>query len=185
MSKISDVTFAGGSGTEYKFQAYTTDTRFKDVGAVYIFSKRVVGSNGGTHTPRYIGQTDSLSDRIPSHEKWPCVEKNGGNCICVHVDSDEDSRLDKETDLRAAFDTSCNEQLKEEYEMTPKNFEDLDKAFSRKVVEESEASRRGDKHTAKQAKKDQEEIIRKKDEAGGFGPPKTGRITHATGGGAK
>ena len=69
--------------------------------------------------------------------------------------------------------------------MTAKKFEDLDRAFSRKIVEESEASRRGDQHAARQAKKDQEEIIRKKDEAGGFGPVGEGGSSHRNRGGAK
>ncbi len=111
MGKISDATFTGKSGTQYNFEVYTTDTTFNAVGAVYIFSKRAVGLNGiGTHTPLYIGQTESLAVRIPNHEKWPCVNRNGCNCICVHVDGNEDSRLNKETDLRAAYGTPCNDQ---------------------------------------------------------------------------
>lgn len=50
MGKITDARFKGKTGT-YDFGVYTTDTVFIDVGAVYIFSKRVVGSDGrGTHT---------------------------------------------------------------------------------------------------------------------------------------
>ena len=75
MSKIADATFHGNTGT-YNFGVYTTDTVFIDVGAVYIFSKRVVGADGkGTHTFLYIGETHSLEDRIPYHEKWPCVQR--------------------------------------------------------------------------------------------------------------
>ena len=110
MAKIADASFKGETGT-YQFQVYPTDTTFKAVGAVYIFTKRTVDSAGkGSHTLLYIGQTDSPADRIPDHEKWPCVRKNGGNCICVHVDDDEDSRLSKESDLLAGNDTPCNDQ---------------------------------------------------------------------------
>lgn len=108
MSKIADATFRGETGT-YNFGVYTTDTVFIDVGAVYIFSKRVVGTDGrGTHTFLYIGETHSLEDRIPYHEKWPCVQRNGVNCICVHQDDNAVSRRAKEADLLAAYKTPCN-----------------------------------------------------------------------------
>lgn len=110
MAKIADATFKGKAG-EYSFEVYPADQRFNAVGAVYIFTKRVVGADGkGTHTLLYIGETEDLSSRIPNHEKWPCVTRNGVNCICVHVDSNSRSRLAKETDLRAATNTPCNDQ---------------------------------------------------------------------------
>ncbi len=110
MAKIADATFKGKTGS-YSFEVYPVDTSFKAVGAVYIFTKRVVNPDGkGTHTLLYIGQTESLKDRIPDHEKWPCAKKNGVNCICVHRDDNEESRLAKETDLRAEHSTPCNDQ---------------------------------------------------------------------------
>jgi hypothetical protein len=113
MAKIADATFKGKTGS-YSFEVYSADTSFNAVGAVYIFTKRTVDAEGkGSHTLLYIGQTDSLKDRIPNHEKWPCVKRNGVNCICVHRDDDENSRLAKETDLRAANNTPCNDQYEQ------------------------------------------------------------------------
>ena len=110
MPKIADATFSGESGS-YEFEAYTLDTTFNAVGAVYIFTKRTVDPSGrGTHAFLYIGQADSLADRIPNHEKWPCLKRNDANCICVHRDDNKQSRLNKETDLRAAHSTPCNDQ---------------------------------------------------------------------------
>jgi hypothetical protein len=110
MSKIADATFSGKSGS-YEFEVYPLNTTFNTVGAVYVFTKRTVDASGrGTHALIYIGQADSLADRIPKHDKWPCVMQNGANCICVHRDDNEQSRLGKETDLRAAFSTPCNDQ---------------------------------------------------------------------------
>ena len=109
MGKIADATFKGKTGT-YNFGVYTTDTVFIDVGAVYIFSKRVVGSDGrGTHTFLYIGQTSSLERRIPYHPKWPCAWKGGVNCICVHQDDNANSRIAKEADLLIVNNPPCNE----------------------------------------------------------------------------
>lgn len=110
MAKIADATFTGKTG-KYSFEVYTTDTSFNAVGAVYVFTKREVGGDGkGTHILLYIGETDSLKDRIPNHEKWPSVKRNGVNCICVHRDDNGKSRLEKETDLRNGNNTPCNDQ---------------------------------------------------------------------------
>ncbi len=110
MAKIADATFKGKTGS-YAFEVYPADTSFNAVGAVYIFTKREVGSDGkGTHTFLYIGETDSLKDRIPNHEKWPCITRNGVNCICVHRDDNDKSRLAKEIDLRDGNSTPCNDQ---------------------------------------------------------------------------
>ncbi len=110
MAKISDVTFSGESG-RYAFEVYPINTVFSADGAVYVFSKRTVDPSGkGTHLLLYLGQTDSLKERIPNHEKWPCVIRHGTNCICIHRDNSEESRLEKETDLRAVHSTPCNDQ---------------------------------------------------------------------------
>ena len=110
MSKIADATFSG-QDAKYAFEVYPLDTTFNAIGAVYVFTKRTMDSSGkGSHTFIYIGQTDSLADRIPNHEKWPCIKQNGANCICVHRDDNEQSRLSKETDLCAANSTPCNDQ---------------------------------------------------------------------------
>lgn len=110
MAKIADATFNGKSG-RYGFEVFPIDAAFNSVGAVYIFTKRVVDSSGkGTHELLYIGETESLANRIPTHEKWPSIRRHGANCICVHRDDNSNSRLNKETDLRAASPTPCNNQ---------------------------------------------------------------------------
>lgn len=111
MGKIADATFSGASGKKYSFGVYALDATFTNIGAVYVFTKRSVDSDGqGTHTLLYIGEAGELGDRLANHEKRPCVELNDGNCTCVHADENDDSRLDKETDLRHANDTPCNDQ---------------------------------------------------------------------------
>ncbi len=110
MAKIADATFDGKSG-RYSFEVYPINTTFNSVGAVYIFTKRVVDASGkGSHELLYIGETESLADRIPNHEKWRTARDHGANCICVHRDDNGKSRLNKETDLRAASLTPCNNQ---------------------------------------------------------------------------
>lgn len=111
MGKIADATFGGASGKKYGFEVFSTDTSFNDVGAVYIFSKRTTDQQGrGTHDFLYIGETGELGTRISDHEKWSCVLGNEVNAICVHCDDGDKSRLTKETDLRSAHNTPCNDQ---------------------------------------------------------------------------
>ena len=106
MAQIETVTFTGSSSEKYDFTAYTTDTAFNEVGAVYIFTKR----ENSRYTPLYIGQTDNLKERIPNHEKWPCVRRNGVNSICVLSDSSQSSRLQTESDLLDKRNPPCNAQ---------------------------------------------------------------------------
>ena len=111
MGKLANATFPGASGKNYDFEVYSTDTNFNNVGAVYIFSKRTVNQAGkGTHDLLYIGETEKLGNRIANHEKWRFVRGYGVNAICVHVDTAENSRLAKETDLCRANNTPCNKQ---------------------------------------------------------------------------
>ena len=110
MAKLASVVFAGKSGSNYSFDAYTLDTIFQNVGVVYIFTKRTIKEGTGDHERIYIGQTGELKNRIENHEKWDCFEFNGANCICVHMDAIEDSRLHIETDLIQNYDPPCNKQ---------------------------------------------------------------------------
>ena len=106
MGEIAAVIFNGSSGKEYKFTAYTVDTAFNEVAAVYIFTKK----QNDSYWPLYIGQTDNLKERISNHEKWACVRQNGVNSICVFRDSSESSRLLIERDLLANTNPPCNDQ---------------------------------------------------------------------------
>jgi hypothetical protein len=110
MGKIADVTFTGASRTLYEFTAYSLDTIFKAIGAVYIFTKRTVHDDRGSHERLYIGQTSDLSERFENHEKWPCISEYSVNCICVHPESNEQTRINIETDLRNNNDIPCNKQ---------------------------------------------------------------------------
>lgn len=110
MGKIADLTLTGASGTKYVFVVYSADTEFRPAAAVYDFTKRSTKDGTATHQSLYVGQTDSLQDRIPNHEKWPCVRKHGCNCICVHLESNEKRRLAIEADLIKALRPPCNDQ---------------------------------------------------------------------------
>jgi len=42
MAKFGRVTFTGESGQDYAFAAYSRDTRFKPIAAVYVITKRAI-----------------------------------------------------------------------------------------------------------------------------------------------
>ena len=110
MSKIDTVTFKGASGNTYTFDAYSIDTSFNNIGAVYVFTSRYYNQGEGKYRyrPLYIGKTSELGDRIDGHEKWDCVNDNGVNSICVYAESNAISRTKIESDLIANYSTPCN-----------------------------------------------------------------------------
>lgn len=111
MGKLTNNSYSlkGASGKEYTFGIYSLDTSFKEVGGVYIFTKRVKNENKYSHTNIYIGKTDDLSTRFDNHHKAACINMEGCNCICVmKVDTKKD-RTEYETDLLLANNTTCNE----------------------------------------------------------------------------
>lgn len=110
MSVLATLAITGASGKQYDFEAYSWGTTFNPLGAVYVVTKRTVDANNkGYHTYIYIGQTGDLSERFDNHHKADCFSKNSANCICVHLQSSEKSRLAIESDLIANHSTPCND----------------------------------------------------------------------------
>ena len=110
MTKLADLTVEGKSGNKYEFEVYPRVTAFNPVGAVYLVTKRTKKSDGtGTHEFLYVGETGDLRTRFDSHHKEDCFDEKGGNCICIHRDGSEKSRLAKESDLLEARNWPCND----------------------------------------------------------------------------
>jgi hypothetical protein len=105
MSKMGTITLEGCSGENYEFSIYPLGTNFKSVGGVYYISKRI----DRTHSHIYLGITDSLSSRFDNHHKQKCFDKNGANCISVHVSESEEEREIIEKDILCKYSFSCNE----------------------------------------------------------------------------
>lgn len=98
----------GESGKTYRYKIYGIGTSFKDMPGNYIFTKK---ANFNKWLPIYIGETDSLENRLSNHEKLPCVERNGGTHIHVHSSSsDEEIRCSEEVDLINKWNPSCNKE---------------------------------------------------------------------------
>jgi len=98
----------GESGKAYTYHGYPIATKMKAVPANYIFAKSVTPGNW---TPIYIGECESLEDRFANHHKKDCIFQNGATHVFTHLSStNHQERLDEETDLRARFNTKCNDQ---------------------------------------------------------------------------
>jgi len=88
---------------------YSLDTSFKEVGGIYVFTKRVKINEGFMHSNIYIGRTNDLSSRFENHHKEKCILKNNANCICVMQVDNDNTRAKIETDLLLGNKTPCNE----------------------------------------------------------------------------
>jgi hypothetical protein len=109
MSKITDLTVSGRGNSLYQFTAYTLDTTFRAVGAVYMFTIRTLDNSGsGSHDVVYIGQTGDLSTRFEDHHKASCITRKGANCICIYLESSQETRCAIERELLANYDHPCN-----------------------------------------------------------------------------
>ena len=110
MISIGTLKLTGRSGIEYNFGSYSLDTSFRLVGAVYVITKRTTQIDGsGTHDFVYVGQTGDLSKRFDDHYKADCFKRHMANCVSIHLDDNENSRLAKETDLIVALNPPCND----------------------------------------------------------------------------
>ena len=100
--------WTGASGKEYKYWIHEIGTSFKNCPGNYIFTKE---TSPGRWMPIYIGETESLNDRLSDHEKLPCVNRNGGTHVHVHTNSsNSDARKVEETDLLDKWDPACNKE---------------------------------------------------------------------------
>jgi hypothetical protein len=111
--KYGNVFFCGKSGEDYRFEAWSLETRFRAMAGVYFVTRRSVEDsnyNRACHENIYIGQTASLADPIGTHARFTCFEKHGANCVCVYAVESEERRISIENDLLAAYPTVCNQE---------------------------------------------------------------------------
>ena len=110
MASLRKLTLTGKSGTKYQFEIYEIGTSFSAIGGVYAFTKRYEKSDGNfSHGTIYIGETEDLSTRFDNHHKQGCIERENSNCISIHPDENEESRLAKEKDILENYEWTCND----------------------------------------------------------------------------
>ena len=106
MSNQPDVYWPGKSGQEYGYWISSIGSSYRDEPGNYIFAKLV----NGYWKPVYIGQTNSLANRLNNHPKEQCAIQNGATHIHAHTTPNEQSRKSEEIDLIENFDPVCNVQ---------------------------------------------------------------------------
>jgi hypothetical protein len=101
--KSSTMRFQGKSGQRYSFQAWPLGTRFKAIGAVFVFTKRTFEDRTFTtkasHQLLGIGQTASLTATLASAAEAQKIGARGANCICIYSEPNEARRAAVERDL--------------------------------------------------------------------------------------
>ena len=106
------VNWTGNSGNAYNFELYSKGQEFKPLAAVYILCTLEAGGN--SFHPLYIGETQSLYDRLNAgamnHDGFKRASRLGFTHICVLQCPNSITRLATETDLRHSLNPVCNAQ---------------------------------------------------------------------------
>jgi excinuclease UvrABC nuclease subunit len=93
----------------HEFNIHEHGVNWNNVSGIYIFS-------GHNHlkqwVPLYIGQAESFSNRIPSHEQWSPARKLGATHVHAMAVSNQSQRDEIEKQLIKAYQPRLNIQLK-------------------------------------------------------------------------
>ena len=92
------------------FKAFSVNDEFVDQGGVYVFCKKIKTANKAKFLPLYVGQTQSLANRLTnSHHKWEEAINLGMSHILIEYEEDKDQRLKKEAFLWGFYDPCLND----------------------------------------------------------------------------
>lgn len=105
---LGTIQWTGASTKSYAYDIHDLAASHKAVPANYVFARKLPD---GTYTSVYAGQTGNISGRFDSHNKWPCIVRNGATHVCTHESSaDERVRRAEEDDIIAKWKPPCNIQ---------------------------------------------------------------------------
>lgn len=108
MTTPEKVTLSLGTGNALTFDLYSPNSGWNDVPAVYIFAQK----QGETIYVPYVGETDSLKNRLSNHERWPEAAKMGANRIGVLIENNPTTRAMWEQTLIKRLQPPMNTQHK-------------------------------------------------------------------------
>jgi len=112
MGKIETVRCKGESGKTYCLDTWSLeDPELGDFECVYIYSKR----ENGSWIPIYIGETTELATRIDRHKNGKtrsdkCIRSKDPTHIHIYYPKPGEDREKVETDIRHAYNNTCNKQ---------------------------------------------------------------------------
>ena len=115
MSSIGLTALRGASGRAYPFHACHLNANLKNVGAVYALTKRTRRDDGkDSHNIIYIGRTSKLDETITEYKKGLWLEQSQVNCICIHLEKDEEQRKEKIADMSQHYSQKMKTEFKKE-----------------------------------------------------------------------
>ena len=104
---MSTVNIPGFSGLLYAYDVYSISSPWNDVPGNYVFA----GQQGGIWQLLYVGQCDSFSERIPSHERWAEAVQRGATHVLAQTNTaGEPARLAQERDIIGRHQPPMNVQ---------------------------------------------------------------------------
>lgn len=79
----------------YPFEVHPHEADWNEVPGLYVFARLQIGQ----WQALYVGQTDNLRKRLPTHERWPGAKRLGATHVHVRVERNGNRRLAIEADL--------------------------------------------------------------------------------------
>ena len=112
MARIGPMNINVGNN-KYQFVVYDLNGPAYNVPGVYIFSKGRPNAQGGnTHQILYIGESETLKDRVtPNHEKWDDAIRQGMNFVSIYVPYSAETRQGIEKELIQHFKPPLNDLI--------------------------------------------------------------------------
>jgi hypothetical protein len=109
-NSLGSVRIRGISGQTYLFQAYSLETVFDRVGAVYFVTSRNTAKDGRmAHSRIYCGETADLSARTFNDQHATSFKLHGANSICILLSEDAGHRCAIEKDIHSNYKLLCTE----------------------------------------------------------------------------
>ena len=98
----------------HEFEVYKPDTKWHDVGGVYIFTTQQPAGLGDIWRALYVGETESFKNRLDlsNHEKWESAVELGATHIHTLVEPGPIKRTLVEALLIQELKPPLNTQLK-------------------------------------------------------------------------
>jgi hypothetical protein len=100
------IDWLGQSGKSYRYWFLDMNQAIKDEAGNYMFVQQLPN---GRWLPVYIGQADSLRNRLPGHERLADAQRAGATQVMSHTTpGGELARLEEERDLIQYWNPSLN-----------------------------------------------------------------------------
>jgi hypothetical protein len=102
--------WTGKSGKKYKHWIYPIEACFKKLAGNYLFARE---TRPGHWVPIYVGESDSLGERLPNHERLKEAIRLGASHVHAHLNSGSMiARMLEEFDLIQRWNPPLNVQGK-------------------------------------------------------------------------